>query len=95
VATGGGAPCYFDNMEWINNNGTSVYIEMSATALARRLENGKDKRPLLKDMNPEEMIHFIEQKLEERSPFYLQASLKVNGISLTPDDLRALILSDV
>jgi shikimate kinase len=52
VATGGGAPCYFDNMEWINNNGTSVYIEMSATALARRLENGKDKRPLLKDMNP-------------------------------------------
>lgn len=95
VATGGGAPCYFDNMEWINNNGTSVYIEMSATALARRLENGKDKRPLLKDMNSEELIHFIEHKLEERNPFYLQASLKVNGISLSPDDLRALILSDV
>lgn len=95
VATGGGAPCYFDNMEWINNNGTSVYLEMSAAALARRLENGKDKRPLLKDMNSEEMIHFIEHKLEERNPFYLQASLKVNGINLTPDELRALILSDV
>lgn len=95
VATGGGAPCYFDNMAWINNNGTSVYIEMSAAALARRLESGKEKRPLLKDMDQEEMTSFIEKKLEERNPFYLQAGLKVNGISLTPDELRALILAAV
>lgn len=95
VATGGGAPCYFDNIEWINNNGVSVYIEMSPAALARRLENGKEKRPLLKDMNQEEMIGFIEKKLEERDPFYLQASLKVSGINLSPDDLRALLLARV
>lgn len=95
VATGGGAPCYFDNMQWINENGLSVYIEMPPAALAKRLESGKDKRPLLKDMNEEELIAFITSKLEERNPFYQQASQIVNGISLTPDALRVLVLSDV
>ncbi|MBB2151812.1 shikimate kinase [Pedobacter gandavensis] len=95
VATGGGAPCYFDNMQWINENGLSVYIEMPPTALAKRLEGGKDKRPLLKDMNEDELIAFIAAKLEERNPFYQQANQIVNGISLTPDALRVLVLSDV
>ncbi|WP_316842131.1 shikimate kinase [Pedobacter gandavensis] len=95
VATGGGAPCYFDNMQWINENGLSIYIEMPPTALAKRLESGKDKRPLLKDMNEVELIAFISHKLEERNPFYLQASQVVSGISLTPDALRVLVLSDV
>jgi len=95
VATGGGAPCYFDNMQWINENGLSVYIEMPPAALAKRLESGKDKRPLLKDMNEEELITFIGHKLEERNPFYQQASKIVNGISLTPDALRVLVLSNV
>lgn len=93
VATGGGVPCYFDNMDWINQNGLSVYIEMTPVALARRLENGKEKRPLLKDMDETQLISFITDKLEERNQFYQQATLKVNGISLTPDVLRALILA--
>ena len=46
-------------------------------------------------MNQEEMISFIEKKLEERDPFYLQANLKVSGINLSPDDLRALLLARV
>ncbi|WP_316823231.1 shikimate kinase [Pedobacter gandavensis] len=95
VATGGGAPCYFDNMQWINDHGISIYIEMTPAALAKRLESGKDKRPLLKDMNEEELITFISHKLEERNPFYQQAHKIVNGISLTPDALRVLILSEV
>lgn len=95
VATGGGAPCYFDNMQWINKKGLSVYIEMPPAALAKRLESGKEKRPLLKDMNEEELIAFIASKLEERDPFYKQALQIVNGISLTPDALRVLVLSDI
>lgn len=92
VATGGGAPCFFDNMDWMNENGTAVYIEMSAHALAKRLEGGKEKRPLLRDLNESQMIEFIENKLDERAPFYKRASLTINGINLTADAMRALIL---
>lgn len=93
IATGGGTPCYFDNMDWINNNGLSVYIELSPLALAKRLEHGKDKRPLLKDMNEAALIAFITDKLEERGPFYNSAALSISGISLTPDILKALVLA--
>ena len=93
VATGGGAPCFFDNMEWMNANGLSVYIEMSAAALAKRLEGGKDKRPLLKDLNETQMIEFIAHKLNERDGFYKRALLTISGINLTADAMRALILS--
>lgn len=94
VATGGGAPCYFDNMDWMNNNGISVYIEMTPEALAQRLEKGKEKRPLLRDLNEAEMVAFIEGKLTERRPFYKRAKLVVNGINLSADALSALLIKD-
>jgi len=92
VATGGGAPCFFDNMDWMNANGLSIYIEMPAVALAKRLEGGKDKRPLLKDLNEAQIIEFIENKLTERDVFYKRALVTVNGINLTADAMRSLIL---
>jgi len=93
IATGGGAPCFFDNMDWMNANGLSIYIEMPAAALAKRLESGKEKRPLLKDLNEAEMVRFIEDKLTERERFYKRAGVTVNGISLSADAMRAMILS--
>jgi shikimate kinase len=93
VATGGGVPCYFDNMDWMNANGTTVYIEMSPMALAGRLERGKDKRPLLKDLNEAQMIAFIEGKLAEREGYYKRAKLNVEGINLSADTLSALIIT--
>lgn len=92
VATGGGVPCFFDNIEWMNRNGLSVYIEMPPLALAKRLENGKDKRPLLRDLNETQMVEFIKSRLEERDVFYKRALLTVNGIDLTADALWSLIL---
>jgi len=94
VATGGGAPCYFDNMDWMNQNGTTVYISLAPAALAKRLESGKDKRPLLKDLTEEEMIAFIEGKLAEREEFYQAAQIIANGINLNADTLRAQLLAE-
>ena len=94
VATGGGAPCYFDNMDWMNQNGTTVYISLAPAALAKRLESGKDKRPLLKDLTEEEMIAFIEGKLAEREEFYQAAQIIANGINLSADTLRAQLLAE-
>lgn len=95
VATGGGTPCFFDNIDWMNENGTTVYIEMTPVALAKRLEKGMDKRPLLRNLSEEGVIHFIEEKLSERNEFYQKARITMNGISLTADDIRAVILSEI
>ena len=89
VATGGGTPCFYDNMKWMNRNGLTVYLEMSATALAARLEKGKAKRPLIKDLNELEIVEFIENKLAERSSFYNQAFITLSGLDITPERLKS------
>lgn len=93
IATGGGTPCYFDNMEWMNANGLTIYIEMTPLALAKRLEQGIAKRPLLSNLSEEGIVQFIENKLEERNPFYKKATHILNGINLTPEQIHALILA--
>jgi shikimate kinase len=90
IATGGGTPCFFDNMDWMNENGQTIYIEMQPHALVKRLEHGKAKRPLIKDLDEAALLHFIEQKVKEREPFYKKAKYIVNGINLTADDIKAL-----
>lgn len=85
ISTGGGTPCFYDNMSWMNDNGSTVYIQMNAFSLAKRLENGINKRPLLSGLSEEELIRFIAGKLEERNPYYQQAAHVLNGISLTAD----------
>jgi len=94
VATGGGTPCFFDNMDWMNATGHTIYIEMPVTGLASRLQGGKASRPLLKDLNQQEIQKYIEQKLSDRQKYYQKAKSIVNGINLSADDLRALILSN-
>lgn len=91
IATGGGTPCFFDNMEWMNNNGITVYIDMSPSNLAKRLEKGMAKRPLLKDLTVEGVVQFIEHKLAEREGFYNQAKVKLNGVNLTAELISAAI----
>ncbi|RZM27547.1 MAG: shikimate kinase [Pedobacter sp.] len=91
IATGGGTPCYFDNIDWMNENGLTIYINMPAQALAKRLEKGKAKRPLLHGLDTEGLISFIEQKLKDRNPFYRQAKLIVSGIGLNAETLKEQI----
>lgn len=91
VATGGGLPCYFDNMDWMNENGVTVYLEMTPPQLLSRLHN-REKRPLLKGMDDEQLLHFIENKLEERNSFYRKAKLVINAFDLDPKTLAEEIL---
>lgn len=87
IATGGGAPCFFDNMEWMNNNGITVFIDTPVKVLADRLINARVERPLVKGKSYEELIDFIETKLVERRPFYSQAKLVLKGVDLNANDL--------
>ena len=91
ISTGGGLPCYFDNMDWMKANGKSVYIKLSPKTLADRLETGKEERPLLQDKHGDALVGFIEQKLNEREKFYSQANIIVDGLSLTAEKLEQVI----
>ncbi len=86
VATGGGLPCFFDNMEWMNANGKTIYLQMTPAQLVSRLHN-REKRPLLKGMDDEQLLTFVEMKLTERNAFYTQAQLVVNAFDLEIEEL--------
>jgi shikimate kinase len=80
IATGGGAPCFFDNIDTMNGAGLSVYIKLSPEQLATRLENSRaGKRPLIAGKSGEELRSFITDGLLQREKFYLQARLIVAG----------------
>lgn len=73
VATGGGTPCYFDNMDWMNAHGITVYLRTAPAVLSERLRRQTGIRPLLIGIEPHNLEKFIEQKIAEREPFYLKA----------------------
>ncbi len=75
IATGGGTPCFFDNQDWMNENGTTVYLKTSPELLFKRLKSQTAQRPLLADKTEEELKDFIDSKLQERKVFYENAEL--------------------
>lgn len=87
IATGGGAPCYFDNIDWMNAHGTTVYLSLSPKALVKRLENGTDQRPVLQGLKGDQLEEFIAEKLAARDSFYKQAQIEISGINLTAAQL--------
>lgn len=76
ISTGGGLPCFNNNMELMNEKGTTVYLEVSVEELAARLEAGKTVRPVLQGRTGEELRKFISENLEKRRPYYEQAKIR-------------------
>jgi len=78
IASGGGAPCFFDNMDTMNRVGSTIYLKVSPEGLAARLKHGRDKRPLLRGKNDEELLEYIRTALASREKFYSQARITVD-----------------
>ncbi|MBC7485584.1 MAG: shikimate kinase [Cytophagaceae bacterium] len=78
VSTGGGAPCFHHNMEWMNETGISIFLNPPLTELAKRL-NASDNshRPMLKGKSENGLLSFLETKFKERSPFYSQSKITI------------------
>ena len=73
ISCGGGTPCFFDNMDYLNQQGDVVYLKASPETLYKHLLMAKVERPLLKDKSPEELIAYITEHLKGRAPFYEKA----------------------
>ena len=74
ISTGGGAPCFFDNMEYMNRVETTVFLDVDPKVLFSRLRVAKQQRPILQGKKDDELLAFIVQALEKRAPFYRQAN---------------------
>lgn len=91
VATGGGAPCFFDNMELMNRTGTTIFMNIDPSILAERLLKSKTERPLIKGKSKTELELFIAATLSRRLPFYRKAHFEVSQPDITPAALLKLI----
>ncbi len=77
IATGGGTPCFHGNMDWMNDHGITIWLNLPIAVLAERLKGEKAKRPLIAEIKEEELIGFIAKKIEGRKPFYSKANLEI------------------
>ena len=93
ISTGGGTPCHFDNIEWMNQHGTSVYFDVTIETLLRRAAVSKKPRPILSGMTDKERTIFIQQQLAQRLPYYKKAQIIFPADKPDLDQLVKLVTS--
>jgi shikimate kinase len=89
ISTGGGTPCYIDNMDYMIETGLTIYLKLTPAELKRRLSQSKGKRPLIKDLDQNELTTFIKEKLAVREKWYERSDITMDGIDL---DANLLLL---
>lgn len=90
LSCGGGTPSLNDNMHWMNGQGITVYLQATPSFILEKVSGEINKRPLLKQANPAELLFFIEQKLKEREPFYAAAKM-----ILPVEELNEMTIDDI
>ena len=99
ISCGGGTPCFFDNMDYMNRQGQVVYLRCEPEVLQKHLMMGKTERPLLKGKSPEKLIAFIKEQLQTREQYYNKAQYKLDvslmdnyeKIKITIERLREML----
>lgn len=87
MSAGGGTPCYFNNIEFMNNRGTTVWINTPVEILTERLINEKDQRPLIKNFDDEQLRNFILKKFADRKIYYEMSQINIDEESKTVDKM--------
>lgn len=99
VACGGGTPCFYDNMDYMNRTGQTFYLKASPETIMQHLSISRGERPLLKGKTPAQLRTYIIEQLAQREPFYNKAqhTIDVNvldsfdRISQVVDDILAIV----
>ena len=94
MATGGGTPCFYNNIDYLKKNGTVVWFNCSADCLYHRLLKEKDKRPLISDVPNEQLKSFIIKKFSNRKIFYQQANVIINQDEISLGELVKKIFQE-
>lgn len=91
LSTGGGTPCFLENMSLMNQSGTTIYLNVSSDILFGRLKTGKANRPLIANLSDEELRLFIDTSINKRANFYNQASIIADEANMTAKKIIDLI----
>ena len=91
ISTGGGTAWYFDNMEWMNQHGLTVFMRISPQAAVDRVIHSRHKRPLVEGKSEEELTEFVNRHYASRMPFYEQAKITVKSEDLDVEGMMNLI----
>jgi shikimate kinase len=91
ISCGGGTPCFFDNIDFINKNGRSIWLNPPVGFIVSRLKNAPNTRPILNGLSDEELKLKIETQLEERKAFYSKATLIYNTSEKKENDFINLV----
>jgi shikimate kinase len=90
ISTGGGMPCFFDNMDHMNQRGISIFIDVPVETIHQRLIGQRSQnRPMLVGKTDEEVLNFLKLKYEERIPFYAKATVCVKGSNIKVNEIVA------
>ena len=95
IATGGGAPCFHENMHWMKKEGIVIWLDESVEVLVKRLSPEKQQRPLIAALSDTQITSFIEDKLVERHSFYQQANYRLTSDQINEAGLKKLIAKHV
>ncbi|PSL48069.1 shikimate kinase [Chitinophaga niastensis] len=85
ISCGGGTPCFQENMDFMNEHGTTIWINPSVEAMVERLQRKKSKRPLISELEDEDLMGFVEKKMAERLPFYQQSRHIISSDNISLD----------
>jgi shikimate kinase len=94
IATGGGTACFNDQMKWMNSHGTTIYLKLFEGELKRRLLPELSTRPLLKNLDEDTLDQFIYKTLRERAYFYHQATIIIDPLQLSIEELAPILKKD-
>lgn len=95
ISVGGGTPCYANNMVLINKMSVSVYLKGSIPIICRRLRNEKEQRPLIADLNDEQLTEFVAKHLFERRNYYEKANKTIVIDHKSVDELTETLLIEI
>ena len=91
LATGGGAPCFYNNMDWMNTHGITIWLHEDINILYGRLKHAKAHRPLLKDLDDIALKEYLDNKMTEREPFYSKAKYIFTGKEISIKNFEEVI----
>ena len=92
IATGGGTPCFFENIETMKSKGLTIYLHTSPEVLSKRLIMAKEKRPLIANKSEDELITYIKNTLTDRDVHYNKSHLKCKTENIvTPEEMDIFV----
>ncbi len=93
ISTGGGLPCFLNNMELMNQSGVTIYLKTNPQILVNRLKGSQKSRPLIKEKTDGQLLEYVKVKLIEREPFYLKSKIIINSIDIKVQDIINILAS--